>query len=253
MYQLKIKRNIKNINLIGNCNNYIDKKKEEKLQLTARRVLFTRNKIYYFKEIFMNYPSYLLQLIQNLKLFPGVGNKTAERFAFELLNWPKEKQEALGSSIQKIQNLLNYCTKCGCLLDTSKPCLYCDTSTRSSNSICVVAFAKDIFSIEQTREFSGLYHVLGGILSPMDNKGPESLSLEKLKNRIDKLKIKEVIIAIDATLEGDATSLYIKKEIEQLSFSISISRLAFGLPMGSPFEYADNGTLARSFLGRQKF
>lgn len=115
-------------------------------------------------------------------------------------------------------------------------------------SICVIASPRDAFAIEETREFNGLYHVLGGVLSPMEGFHPEKLTIGILKDRIAQLQIKEVIIALDSTLEGDATALYLKRELAP--FSVQVSRLAFGLPMGSSLDYVDGGTLARAFSGR---
>lgn len=117
--------------------------------------------------------------------------------------------------------------------------------------MCVIAYPKDVFAIEETREYRGLYHVLGGVLSPLDGRGPEHINIQSLKDKIKKYSCKEVILALDSTLEGDATSLFIKKEF--YSMPVSISRLAFGLPMGSSFDYVDGGTLARAFSGRAQY
>lgn len=198
----------------------------------------------------MQYPAHLLKLIEVLKRFPGVGNKTAERFAFHLLTWPNEHLRELGDTVITAKERLKNCSDCGCLMDGER-CNFCDLSRRDSQTLCVLASSREVFSIEDTHEYKGLYHVLGGVLSPLDNRGPEHLSLQKLKDRILALSVKEVVIALDSTLEGDATALYLKQEL--VGYPIHISRLAFGLPIGSSLEYVDGGTLARALLGRNQF
>jgi len=195
------------------------------------------------------YPKQLKQLILTLKKLPGVGNRSAERFAFQLLDWKEEELQELGRVIGSVKSELKTCALCGCLLNHDH-CQFCDRS-RDAGIICVVSHFKDVYSIEETDEYHGLYHVLGGVLSPMDGIGPDKLSTPLLKQRIGDMQTKELIIAIDSTLEGDATSLYLKEELK--SFPINISRLAFGLPMGSSLDYVDGGTLARALHGRGGF
>lgn len=198
----------------------------------------------------MHYPSHLLKLMQVLKRLPGVGHKSAERFAFHLLTWPSEHLKELGEVVLTAKERLKHCSECGCLMD-GHHCKFCDIAKRETHVMCVLASSREVFSIEATHEFRGLYHVLGGVLSPLENRGPEHLSIRKLKERIATFGIKEVVIALDSTLEGDATSLYLKNELAPLS--INVSRLAFGLPMGSALEYVDGGTLARALLGRNQY
>ncbi len=198
----------------------------------------------------MKYPQHLLQLIENLKRLPGVGNKSAERFAFQILEWKHEHLLELANVLKNIPFKLKTCEECGCLVGEEK-CQFCDSSRDHTAEICVIATAKDAFAIEATHEYKGLYHALGGVLSPLDGKGPEHLNFQKLKDRIINRNIQEVIIALDSTLEGDATALYIKKEIADLP--INISRLAFGLPMGSSLDYVDGGTLSKALAGRGTF
>ncbi len=198
----------------------------------------------------MRYPDHLLRLIQVLKRLPGVGNKSAERFAFHLLTWPEDHLRELGGVVSSIKAKLHQCQICGCLMG-EEGCPFCNVSRRDSHLICVIASPRDVFSIEETHEYQGLYHVLGGVLSPLERRGPEHLSVSKLKKRLIDLQIKEVIIALDSTLEGDATALFLKQELA--SYPLRISRLAFGLPMGSSLEYVDGGTLARAFSGRGHF
>lgn len=198
----------------------------------------------------MRYPSHLLKLIDVLKRLPGVGNKSAERFAFHLLNSKADHLIEMADTIAKIKDHLKICDDCGSLRDL-KPCTFCDESRASHGVICVIASPKDAFAIDDTGEFRGLYHVLGNLLSPIDGIGPEKLQIDKLKKRILQFNIKEIVIALDSTLEGDATSLYLREELQPLN--LQISRLAFGLPMGSSLDYVDGGTLARAFSGRGIF
>lgn len=198
----------------------------------------------------MKYPSHLLKVIDVLKRLPGVGNKSAERFAFQMLTWPKEHLQELASIVGAISENLKHCEQCGCLTDPGR-CHFCEEQRLIPRVICVIASPRDAFAIESTGEFKGLYHVLGGLLSPMDGFGPDRLSIQKLKDRIATLSIQEVVIALDSTLEGDATSLFLKQELERLN--IQVSRLAFGLPMGSSLDYVDGGTLARALSGRGRF
>lgn len=198
----------------------------------------------------MQYPTYLLRLIEVLKRLPGVGNKSAERFTFHLLNWSIEHLNEFGELLLKIKEKIRTCQECGCLTD-EQGCSFCNLSKRDSYFMCVIASPREAYAIEDTHEYKGLYHVLGGVLSPLDHKGPEHLSLPKLKERILALGVQEVVIALDSTLEGDATSLYLKQELA--AYPIRISRLAFGLPMGSSLEYVDGGTLARALAGRNQF
>lgn len=198
----------------------------------------------------MRYPDHLLKLIQVLKRLPGIGTKSAERFAFHLLNWPESQLFELGETIRLVKERLKPCLWCGCLM-SPEGCLFCSSSDRDRSVLCVIASPREVFALEEMRQYQGVYHVLGGLLSPIERKGPEQLSLPKLKERLKQGEIKEMILALDSTLEGDATALFLKQELA--TYPISISRLAFGLPMGSALDYVDGGTLTRAFLGRQRF
>jgi len=198
----------------------------------------------------MKYPPHLLRLIDVLRKLPGVGTKSAERYAFEMISWPKHKVEEMAEVIKLSPDMLRHCYECGCLSDI-EGCSFCHSTHTRIPSLCIVAMPRDVFAIESTHEFKGIYHVLGALLSPIDGTGPEKLNLQKLKRRITSLNIEELIIALDSTLEGDATSLYLKQELE--SMNLSISRLAFGLPMGSSLDYVDGGTLARALSARGRF
>ncbi len=198
----------------------------------------------------MRYPKHLLELIESLKRLPGVGTKTAERFAFQMLDWKPDHLKETASLIEQIPYKLTHCSECGCLVG-EEPCSLCVESRSQMGVMCVISSAKDAFAIEQTHEYRGLYHVLGALISPLEGKGPDLLPIKAIKDRIVKYSIDEVIIALDSTLEGDATALYMKNELDALP--IKVSRLALGLPMGSSLDYVDGGTLARAFSGRSVF
>ena len=159
-----------------------------------------------------------------------------------MLDWPSHRLQKLSGLIKEIPVHLKFCNDCGSLMG-DQPCTFCN---RISHTLCIVAAPKDVFAIEETGSFDGLYHVLGGLLSPLEGRGPEVLKLDKLRKRIESLNIQEVIVALDSTLEGDATALYLKDALPTIT-----SRLAFGLPMGSPLDYVDPGTLSRALTGRR--
>ncbi len=185
-----------------------------------------------------------------LRKLPGVGSKTAERFAFHLLSWPQEHLGHFSQVLQTLKEKVQSCPECHCLMENDH-CFFCDPMKRDGSTLCIISSAKDVYAFEETRAYKGFYHVLGALLSPLDGRMPDHLDLDHLKQRIEKLKIQEVIIALDSTIEGDATSLYLKEHLTQIG--LKVSRLAFGLPMGSPLEYVDGSTLSRALLGRQHF
>ena len=196
------------------------------------------------------YPFELTQLIAYLKKWPGVGTKTAERFAFQTLSWQDSDLQSLALLLSQLKEKVTHCPECHCLKDQN-PCPFCHSDRRNRSQLCIIASARDVYAVEETGIYNGLYHVLGGLLSPMDGKTPEHLHLDQLKNRITTLQIQEIIIALDSTLEGDTTSLFLKEQIQ--GWGLTVSRLAFGLPMGSSLDFVDGGTLARALTGRQAF
>ncbi|MEI6242159.1 MAG: recombination mediator RecR [Chlamydiota bacterium] len=200
--------------------------------------------------MFEKYPKSLIHLISYLKKLPGVGNKTAERFAFQLLKWKKEQLTELSHILSTIKEDIRHCPECGALMGLP-PCPFCQSTHRKSDFLCIVSSPKDVFSMEETKSYQGLYHVIDNLLSPLDGYGHEHLHIDRLKERIKKHQVKEIIIALDSTLEGDATALFLKDELSSLG--LPVSRLAFGLPVGSSLEYIDESTLTRAFLGRQIF
>ena len=202
------------------------------------------------ESLMSKYPNAINSLIAYLRKFPGVGSKTAERHAFQLLDWPDTQLHDFAKLLSTFKETIHPCPTCGCLLE-EELCAFCDISKRDPSSLCIIASPKDVYPIEETRVYKGLYHVIGGLLSPLDGKTPEDLHIGKLKERILNNQIHDVIIALDSTIEGDATSLYLKEEME--NWGARVTRPAMGIPMGSSLDYVDGGTLARALIGRQKF
>lgn len=193
----------------------------------------------------VKYPKHLQHLIALFKKFPGIGTKTAERFAFHLLQWEKDEMELFASGIRDVKNILS-CPSCNSLMEES--CFFC-ASSRIKDLVCIVGSQKDVFAIEETHTFQGIYYVLNCLLSPMEGKNIHELNLPHLDNFLQQNGTKEVILALDSTLEADATALYLKKHFENLG--LKVTRLAFGLPLGSSLEYIDGCTLAQALIGRK--
>lgn len=198
----------------------------------------------------MHYPEHLQKLIAVFKKLPGVGTKSAERFAFHLLDWSEEKLLEISQVIESTPDRLKKCLECGCLMGKER-CSFCQNPHRHQQVLCIVASPKDVFLIEETGEYRGLYHVLGGLFSPLHGQSLGPDVVETLKRRIHALEVKEMIIALDSTLEGDATALYLKKELEDVD--VQISRPALGLPMGSSLDFIDGGTLAHALASRHTY
>ncbi|GEA14492.1 recombination protein RecR [Moorella sp. E308F] len=197
----------------------------------------------------MNYPEPLNKLIAALGKLPGVGPKTAQRLAFYLLNAPAAEAENLAAAILEARRKIHYCSICGNLTDRD-PCLLCTDPERDHTIICVVEEARDIVALEKTRQYRGLYHVLQGAISPVDGIGPDQLKVKELLRRLQGGKVKEVVLATNADVEGEATALYLARLLKPLA--VRVTRLAYGLPVGSDLEYADEITLARAFSGRHE-
>ncbi len=194
------------------------------------------------------YPQAILTLIAYLKKLPGVGTKTSERCAFELLSWLESELQEFSVHIKDLKEEIESCSICGCLKEEG-PCFFCDQTRRDTNVLCIIASPKAAYLLEETAYYKGLYHVLGTLLSPLEGKHPEDLHLDKVIERLKAHEIKEVIIALDATLEGDTTALYLKEQLAPLE--VHITRLALGLPMGSTLDYIDQNTLSQALAGRQ--
>ncbi|QGP91991.1 Recombination protein RecR [Neomoorella glycerini] len=197
----------------------------------------------------MYYPEPLNKLIVALGKLPGVGPKTAQRLAFHLLNAPAAEAENLAAAILEARRKTHYCSVCGNLTDRD-PCLLCTDPERDQGIICVVEEARDIVALEKTRQYRGLYHVLQGSISPVDGIGPDQLRVKELLRRLQGGKVKEVVLATNADVEGEATALYLARLLKPMA--VRVTRLAYGLPVGSDLEYADEITLARAFSGRHE-
>ncbi|HRW58342.1 MAG TPA: recombination mediator RecR [Chlamydiales bacterium] len=192
-------------------------------------------------------PLSLQILINHLKKLPGVGSKTAERYAFQMLKWEKQELQKTSEIIASIQEKVRLCPNCGCFYE--EKCNFCDPDTRSLKTLCIISSPKDAYMIEETQSYNGLFHVIENLLSPIDGFTEKGLRIELLKKTLSKNPIEEVIIALDSSLEGDATSLYIKESLAD--FKVQISRIAFGLPVGSSLDFVSGGTLQKAFAGRQ--
>ncbi len=186
-------------------------------------------------------------LIQNLTRLPGVGRKSASRIAYHLLKADAGYTETLAREIAELKSRIKSCSSCGNYTE-SDPCEICSDSRRDRTVICVVEQPQDIQTIDSTNEYHGLFHVLQGVLSPIDGIGPENLNIARLLSRVQREGAKEVIIATNPTVEGDTTALYLVKLLKETG--VAVSRLASGLPVGGDLEYADRLTLARSLRGR---
>ena len=194
------------------------------------------------------YEGVIQELIDELGRLPGVGPKSAQRIAFYLLQADEDQAKRLAEVLTEVKERVRFCEQCGNVAE-AELCNICRDPRRSKASICVVEESKDVQAIERTREFKGLYHVLGGAISPIEGIGPDNLRIKELVSRLAAPDIKEVIIATDPNLEGEATATYLTRMLSPMG--ITISRLASGLPVGGDLEYADEITLGRAFEGRR--
>ena len=188
------------------------------------------------------------RLVAELAKFPGVGNKTATRLAFYLLRQPEAQAEALATAILDLQRNTRFCSVCFHITEQD-PCSLCSNPGRDESLICVIEEPQALLAIERSRSFKGHYHVLHGALSPLDGIGPEDLKIAPLIKRLEQGDVREVLIATNFTIEGDATALYLAKLIQPLG--IRVTRLAYGIPMGSELEYVDEATVNRAVEGRR--
>ncbi len=186
-----------------------------------------------------------------LSRLPGIGPKSASRIAFSLINTSKEYNELLATSIAEIKDRIHPCSICGSFTE-SDPCPVCSDPLRDRTQLCIVEQPQDVITIQSSGAYSGLFHVLGGAINPLNGVGPENLSFDKLIDRINEGSFSEIIIATNPTEEGDTTALYIRHLLKDRE-GINLTRLASGLPIGGDLEYADRTTLTRSFRGRIKF
>ncbi len=195
----------------------------------------------------MEYTKPLAKLIEYFQKLPSIGPKTAQRLALHLLKMPLNEVERFAESMIEAKTTISYCDICF-NMSSSNPCEICQNNARNREIICVVGETKDLIAIEKTNEYNGLYHVLQGLISPIDGIGPDDIRIRELLTRVHNDDIKEVILALNPSVEGEATSMYLNKLLKP--FGIKISRTAFGIPLGSELEYADELTLIKALEAR---
>ena len=195
------------------------------------------------------YDGAIQRLIDAFSRLPGIGPKGAQRIAFYVLSANEQDTQDLVDSIMEVKTKVRFCEICGNVCETS-PCPVCSDPRRDHSVICVVQEPKDVMSIERTREYRGTYHVLGGAINPMANIGPADLNITKLLERLQTDEVKEVILALNPNIEGEATTTYMSRLLTPLG--LKVTRLASGLPVGSDLEYADEVTLGRALAGRRE-
>jgi recombination protein RecR len=191
----------------------------------------------------------MVRLIDELKKLPGVGGKTAQRFAFHILRANDEDAELLADAIREVKASLRLCSICNNITDVD-PCTYCTSATRNQRLVCVVEEPTNIAAIEKTRHYNGVYHVLHGALSPLHGVGPEQLRITNLAKRIESASVDELIVATNPTIEGEATATYLSRLFK--SSGVKVTRIATGVPVGSDIEYADEVTMQKAMDGRRE-
>lgn len=191
----------------------------------------------------------LNELISQFERLPGIGKKTAQRLALSVLQQPQENAQRFAEAIINAKKKIHFCNVCQALTDLDT-CPICSDAERDRSVICVVAEAKDVMAFERTREYHGTYHVLHGVISPLEGIGPDNLKIKELMTRLSNGEIKEIIMATNPTVEGEATASYLSRLIKPMG--IKVTRLAYGIPVGGELEYADEFTLARALEGRNE-
>ena len=191
----------------------------------------------------------LAKLIDQFERLPGIGKKTAQRLAYYVLDLPKSEAKKFSTAIIEAHEKIHYCKLC-CNLTDQELCSVCRSNSRDTSVICVVEDPRDVAAFERTQEFNGLYHVLHGVISPLNGVGHDQIRIKELLSRINCGKVKEVIMATNPTVEGEATAMYISKLLKPLG--IKVTRLAYGIPVGGDLEYADEVTLSRAIEGRNE-
>lgn len=196
----------------------------------------------------MALPKSFTQLVNSLTILPGVGEKTAERYAYAIYEQDFQEIESLSNALIDFKNNIKNCSICGCLSD-DEICDVCSSENRDKSTICIVEDSKDVFFIEKAKKYNGYYHVLNGLISPIDGKNPEDLNISSLLNERLTPDVKEIIIALNPSIEGEVTSLYLQKLLENKN--IKISRLSYGIPMGSDIEYLDPIMVSKAWDDRK--
>ena len=197
----------------------------------------------------MQYIAPLAKVVEQFRRLPGIGSKTASRLAYHILEMEKEQVRSLAQAILEAKEKIGYCSVCFNLTDCD-PCQYCQDQNRDASVVCVVEGPQDVAAMERTREYRGLYHVLHGALSPLDGIGPDELRFKELLVRLQKDRIKEVIMATNPDVEGEATAMYAAKLLRPMG--IKVTRIAHGLPIGGELEYADEVTLSKALENRRE-
>ena len=197
----------------------------------------------------MQYTKPLAKLIEQFQKLPGIGPKSAQRMAFYLLKMPLDEVKQFSNALIEAKEKIKYCRTCF-NMSSQDPCEICVDQRRDPQTICIVAETKDLIALERTKEYKGKYHVLQGLISPLDGIGPDDLRIRELLERVAQEELVEAILAINPSIEGEATSLYLAKLLKP--FGIKVSRIAFGIPVGGDLEYADEVTLARALEGRRE-
>ena len=198
----------------------------------------------------MKYPKSIEELIECFKMLPGIGEKNAERLCFAVLQSSEEQSKKFSDSIMNVKTKIRKCNICNNYTEDSDICEICNDSSRDKSTICVVESVKDLILLEKSNAYKGVYHVLEGLISPLEGINPEDIKINQLINRIKKEKIKEVILALNMTMEGETTSLYILKLLE--GTGVSVTKIAAGIPVAADMEYLDSLTIQRALEGRNK-
>jgi recombination protein RecR len=193
----------------------------------------------------------MTRLIDELKKLPGVGSKSAQRLAFHILRSSEDDAEALASAVRDVKAKLRLCSTCNNITDVD-PCVYCSSPTRNQKLVCVVEEPTNISSVEKTRHYNGVYHVLHGSISPLHGVGPEQLRIANLMTRVDRGEIEEVILATNPTVEGEATATYLAQQLKRQDQGLRVTRIAMGIPVGSDIEYTDEVTMLKAMEGRRE-
>ena len=197
----------------------------------------------------MSRPDPLARLVEELQRLPGIGAKTAQRLAFHILKTPRDVVDALVEAMHVVKDRVTYCSACNNITDQD-PCWYCTTDTRDRRVICVVEEPENVTAVERSRDFSGIYHVLMGALSPLQGVGPDDLKIHGLLRRVGEGGVEEVILATNPNVEGEATAIYLARLLKPLG--VKVTRIAMGVPVGSDLDYADEFTMHKAMEGRRE-
>ena len=197
-----------------------------------------------------HFPPALENLVEHFAKLPGIGKKSAQRLAFHILSLPEEEAASFAAAITGAKQAIHCCPVCQNLTEGDGPCSICLSPRRDGSVVCVVADPKDVIAMERSREYNGLYHVLHGVISPMNHVGPDDLHIKSLVERVSTGSVSEVIMATNPDTEGEATAMYLSRLLKP--FGVKVTRLAYGIPVGSHLEFADDATLMRALEGRRE-